>query len=306
MTTITQTQSAPLPYATAPSATKPEANGLRRALRWLAYPSLLLANAGLMVWAAANELPFAAVAMPGLLASLVALFVLERIQPHRRTWHPNRKEALRDLFYFGMNGGLDALAKMGTAFAVATLGSWHNGLGLWAALPLAIVIGDFAGYWLHRFGHRGWLWKVHGVHHTPDKVNTWNNNTVHFLNTLYSGLGKTLPLLLLGFSPEVIVLAAYVLTLQSFAVHANVDVELGWLGYVVMAPAHHRLHHSTKLEEAGNFASAITLWDLAFGTFVYGRAREPMQVGVTDPTSFPSSNSVIQNQLHPFVDQSRG
>ena len=107
-------------------------------------------------------------------------------------------------------------------------------------------------------------------------------------------------------SPEVIVLAAYVLTLQSFAVHANVDVELGWLGYVVMAPAHHRLHHSTKLEEAGNFASAITLWDLAFGTFVYGRAREPMQVGVTDPTSFPSSNSVIQNQLHPFVDQSRG
>ena len=34
-----------------------------------------------------------------------------------------------------------------------------------------------------------------------------------------------------------------------------------------MGPAHHRLHHSTVIEEAGNFASAITLWDIAFGTY---------------------------------------
>ena len=134
-------------------------------------------------------------------------------------------------------------------------------------------------------------------------MNTWNNNTIHFLNSLYSGLGKTLPLALLGFDPSVIVIAAYITTIQSYAVHANIDVELGALGYLIMGPAHHRLHHSTTIEQAGNFASAITLWDIAFGSFVYGPGLAPAEVGVVKPETFPSPTNVLRNQLHPFVDQ---
>jgi sterol desaturase/sphingolipid hydroxylase (fatty acid hydroxylase superfamily) len=36
-----------------------------------------------------------------------------------------------------------------------------------------------------------------------------------------------------------------------------------------MEPDGHRLHHSKVMEEAGGFASATTLWDGVFGTFVY-------------------------------------
>ena len=97
--------------------------------------------------------------------------------------------------------------------------------------------------------------------------------------------------------------AAFALGLQSFAVHANIDVELGWLGYLVMGPAHHRLHHSTRIEEAGNFASATTVWDHLFGSFVYG--QEPESVGVVKPESFPEPLAVLRNQLHPFVDQAQ-
>ena len=85
--------------------------------------------------------------------------------------------------------------------------------------------------------------------------------------------------------------------------HANIDVELGWLGYLIMGPAHHRLHHSTVLGEAGNFASAITIWDIVFGTFVYEPGRVPESVGVVSPDTFPSPMHVLRNQLHPFVDQ---
>ena len=235
----------------------------RALARYLSYPAVLGANAALVGWAVASGASLQSVTSIGVLATIATLFVLEWAMPYEKEWHPSGREALRDFFYFGLNGAMDALVKLGVAFAVAAMGAWDNTLPFAVALPVAILIADFGGYWLHRWGHLGWLWKVHGVHHTPDKVNTWNNNTIHFLNSIYSGLAKTLPLALLGFDPAVIIVAAYVTTIQSYAVHANIDVELGWLGYLIMGPAHHRLHHSTVMEEAGNFASAITLWDIA-------------------------------------------
>jgi len=273
--------------------------------RYVAYPLILTANAALVAWALRTGAQLESVTALGLLTTIVALFVLERVMPYEPEWHPDRKEALRDFFYFGLNGAMDAATKMGVAFAIAAVGTWDNALPFGVALPLGILIADFAGYWLHRWGHVGWLWKVHGVHHTPDKVNTWNNNTIHFVNSIYSGLAKILPLALLGFDPTVIIIAAYVGTIQSYAVHANIDVELGWLGYLIMGPAHHRLHHSTVIEEAGNFASATTVSDILFGTFVYETGRTPANVGVVKPETFPEPLDVIRNQLHPFFDQAR-
>ena len=298
MDNITTHSSFSLPIESAP--------GQRTLARYLTYPAVLAANAALVAWAVASDAPLEAVTMLGLLGTLATLFILERCMPYERHWHPSLEESLRDFLYFGVNGAMDGLVKLGVAFAVAAIGAWDNSLPFGVALPAAILLADFGGYWMHRWGHHGWLWKVHGVHHTPDKVNTWNNNTIHFLNSIYSGLAKTLPLALLGFDPAVIVIAAYVTTIQSYAVHANIDVELDWLGYLIMGPAHHRLHHSTVVDEAGNFASALTLWDIVFGTFVYEPGRAPETVGVAAPETFPSPMDVARNQLHPFVDQGRG
>jgi sterol desaturase/sphingolipid hydroxylase (fatty acid hydroxylase superfamily) len=277
--------------------------GSRTVARYLAYPAVLAANAALVTWGIVHGASLESVASLGLVGTIAVLFLLEWVMPYERAWHPSFKEALRDFFYFGLNGAMDAVVKLGVAFAVAAFGAWDNALPFAVALPIAILVADFGGYWLHRWGHHGWLWKVHGVHHTPDKVNTWNNNTIHFVNSIYSGLAKTLPLALLGFDPTVIVIAAYVGTIQSYAVHANIDVELGWLGYLIMSPAHHRLHHSTVMAEAGNFASATTLSDILFGTFVYEPGKAPEEVGVVEPESFPSPLDVLRNQLHPFIDQ---
>lgn len=52
--------------------------------------------------------------------------------------------------------------------------------------------------------------------------------------------------------------------------HSNVDVELGWLGYVFTAPRAHRIHHSLDMKEGNsNFGSALVVWDILFGTFIY-------------------------------------
>lgn len=271
-------------------------------LRRITFPLLLATNATVVTGAAAADIPLEPVTMGALLSTLGGLFVLERLMPHREAWHPSGREWLRDLAYFALNGALDAGVKTAIAFAVAAVGFWDNGLPLWLGLPLAFLVADFIGYWLHRWGHAGWLWKVHGVHHTPDKVNTWNNNTIHFFNGIYGGLGKALPLMLLGFDETAIVIASFLLTLQSFAVHANIDVTLGRLGAFVMGPEHHRLHHSTVVIEAGNFATSLTVWDRLFGTFTHAPGREPESIGVEKPGTFPIPNDILRNQLHPFID----
>ena len=48
---------------------------------------------------------------------------------------------------------------------------WHRDariahLPLAIQIPLAVLFGDFASYWVHRAFHHGWLWKLHAVHHS--------------------------------------------------------------------------------------------------------------------------------------------
>ncbi len=47
-----------------------------------------------------------------------------------------------------------------------------------------IVLGDFVGYWTHRLFHRGWLWRVHAVHHSSEHLDWLAAVRVHPLNDL--------------------------------------------------------------------------------------------------------------------------
>ena len=106
--------------------------------------------------------------------------------------------------------------------------------------------------------------------------------------------------MLLGFSEEAVFAATLFLSLQTFAVHVNADVKLGFLNHLIMGPEHHRLHHSVDIDEAGNHASALTLWDRVFGTFTWKEGRTPEAVGIGAGVEFPEPNDIIDNQLFPF------
>ena len=267
---------------------------------------MLIGNVAAVAAAFHYDLNIGLVTTLALIGSLVTLFVLERVYPYRADWQPARKEWIRDFSLFGMAGMVDGMTKVGIALGLGMfMTPWDNGLPLWASIPIAVVAGDFFGYWLHRWGHLGWLWKVHGVHHTPDKVNAINNATVNFFNIVYGTVAKVAPLALLGFGEEALVAAAFIGTVQSFIVHVNADLDERGYADWILTPVHHRLHHSTIVSEAGNFATLLTVWDKAFGTYVYEPGREIAEAGVDDPESFPAPMEVLRNQLHPFIDQAQ-
>lgn len=234
-----------------------------------------------------------------LLLTLLWFGLFERWRPHRPTWRPARADLRRDATFLGVNALADGLAGVALgslALQLAALqpvpspiASWP----LWAAVPLAVLAAELAAYALHRALHReGWGWRVHLVHHRPGALHVTNNFTTHPINVVMLKAAKLAPLALLGFGADAVLLALLFLQLQSFATHANTRGRMGWLNRVVGTAELHRWHHSTRLEEAMNFATALPLWDQVFGTYRYLPGQEPQAVGISPQGDVPDAHDI--------------
>ncbi|MFD5434128.1 sterol desaturase family protein [Kitasatospora sp. NPDC127067] len=269
--------------------------------RRLAHPLLLLGVLCTAVatlhfhWAPDRVSPLFLVAVLGYLA------VLERVIPYRIDWHPSRRELGWYSVYFVLSMVGGALAQGLVATLVEVLGPAHPALPFAMEIPLALLVGSLGDYLVHRWSHRNrWLWRLHGVHHVPDKVNVANNGVNHFLDVLVAQSVVQLSLALIGFSPDSVFVVGIFVLAQGYFVHANIEVRIGPLGHVLAGPELHRLHHSTDLAEAGHYASDLSLWDHVFGSFTWRPGRVPEAVGLTDPAAFPTTGELGATLLHPW------
>lgn len=271
-------------------------------LRYLAYPLLLGANLCIAVLAVAELPAFDALTFPIVLGTIVYLITLERVIPYRETWHPSGWEWGRDGLYFVMICVLGALMQAAITSVAVALARPRLGLPIPIECVLALVVSSLGNYWFHRLGHRmPLLWRFHGVHHVPEKVNTANNGVVHFIDYIGSTIAPAIPVVLLGFSPEAVFLSTIFIATQGYAIHSNIDMRLGVLQYVLCSPEQHRLHHSVDLDEAGHFAGDIVLWDQLFGTFTWHPNRAPARVGVVDPNEFPPALNMLRSAIEPLL-----
>jgi sterol desaturase/sphingolipid hydroxylase (fatty acid hydroxylase superfamily) len=167
---------------------------------------------------------------------------------------------------------------------------------LWLQSAVAFLIWELVIYWQHRVLHTRHLWPLHIVQHSSPEVDWLSIFRMHPVEVLVYLL--TMPLLLaVGFSVQcVAVIGLFRMFHNSFA-HADLPWTLGPLGWIVASPVFHRWHHEREKEaEAKNFASAIALYDLLFGTYYHPPGVWPAHFGVTEP--LPAS---FYGQLaHPF------
>lgn len=157
-------------------------------------------------------------------------------------------------------------------------------LPLWAQAAGILLLGDFVGYWMHRFFHRGRLWKFHAVHHSSQDVDWLSAVRLHPVNDAMMRVAGTLPILLIGFAPIAVTGVVPILTLLAIIVHANVDWDWGPLRGVIISPRFHRWHHTDETEARDkNFAGLLPIWDIAFGTYYMPRDRRPLAFGTATP-----------------------
>ncbi len=136
-------------------------------------------------------------------------------------------------------------------------------------IPLAIALGDFSLYWIHRAMHRSSLWRTHAFHHTIGEI-WW-----------LAGSRTSLTHLFLFAIPQVLI-AYYILGLNAWAVgvifsfgvvvnlwiHTNLWVNLGLLEWILITPNYHRIHHGASGYTNKNLGFVFTIWDRIFGTYV--------------------------------------
>jgi len=227
---------------------------------------------------------------------------LERLFP----WRPQRTLRpgwLRDLAFLALNGhflsvwlaGLSGAAAVGATAALRGIGVRTGGspVSRWplaAQFAALLVLADFLQWCIHNLLHRvPVLWTFHKVHHsiaTMDWIGNWRFHWAEIL--VYKSL-QWLPLAWLGASPRAVFAVAVVTTLWGDFNHANLDVGLGPLGYVLNNPRMHLWHHDQSSEGgvAKNFGVVFSLWDFVFGTAHWPRDRSPENLGYPGDAEMP-------------------
>ncbi|HKB01672.1 MAG TPA: sterol desaturase family protein [Gemmataceae bacterium] len=138
----------------------------------------------------------------------------------------------------------------------------------WAYWIALLGLQDFLFYWLHRADHACRVfWAVHVTHHSSAEFNLTVGFRPSVLQPLYR-FAWFLPLALLGFRPEDVLLMYSATQLYGVLVHTRYVGRLGFLEWFLCTPSHHRVHHGVNPQYVDrNLGMVFIVWDRLFGTF---------------------------------------
>ncbi len=208
-------------------------------------------------------------------AAFVIMLVLERLVPGRplpkvRFW------AVKGIGAFFLCLAFAGMVPAGLAALLGGRAPIHlTGIAWPLAATIGFLAGDLAFYGLHRLLHNVpllWRWS-HQMHHSAERVDMLGSNYFHPFDFAMQIAVSTVPVLLLGLSPDAAALAGLIGYFFGNFPHLNVRTPT-WIGYVIQRPEAHALHHGRGIHayNYGNFP----LWDLLLGTF-------------RNPATFPES-----------------
>ncbi len=275
----------------------------------VAYPASLFLAIATFLWANANGYPkWVSAYLPVIFCAAIVLPFLERITPHRRDWRPDTKEWFTDALYaIVIQIALPPLLALLVVFGLSDLGRPYLHSSLWphewpilAQGILMVLLVDLMRYWVHRFAHTNpILWRLHAVHHSPDKLYWLNTARFHPLEKVLQFAFDSMPFMLLGVNEYVLAFYFVCYSVNGFYQHSNVHLRLGLLNYIFSTAELHRWHHSKILQEANhNYSNTTIIWDIVFGTYYRPRDHHLGRTGIHND-SYPKSFG--RQLLGPFV-----
>jgi sterol desaturase/sphingolipid hydroxylase (fatty acid hydroxylase superfamily) len=163
---------------------------------------------------------------------------------------------------------------------------------------IAFMALDFSGYWVHRLNHTiNIFWNNHLVHHSSEEFNLACalRQSISVFLRIFTFL--LLPAAVFGVPQNVIAVVAPLHLFAQLWYHTRHIKTMGWLEYVIVTPAHHRVHHAINPEYLDkNYGQIFIFWDRFFGTFQEERDDIPAVYGITRPVR--TWNPIKINFLH--------
>lgn len=232
--------------------------------------------------------------------SAFLILTLEHLYPHNKEWNKSQQDVTTDIAHFIFSGGVTvtlvrALVYVPLFMIAAYLREefsfevWPSEWPLLLQFVIAMVVADFFTYWFHRLMHEvDFFWSIHSVHHSPNRLYSFNSVRVHPLETTLFYFSQTGVLVLLGAPVELLALFTSFIGVSSLFQHCNINIKYGVLNWLVSTSALHRWHHSTVVREALNYGDNLIIWDLVFGTYHFPDEQGPEKLGLEGTkTEFP-------------------
>lgn len=163
------------------------------------------------------------------------------------------------------------------------------------------LLQDFFYYWFHRGSHRiRYMWASHVVHHSSERLNLSTAFRQSFTYPISGMWVFWVPIVLIGFEPELVLGSVLLSLAYQFFVHTQVVPKLGLLEWILNTPSHHRVHHAKNPEYIDrNYGGVLIIWDRIFGTFVEERDDIVIDYGITRQIQ---SHNPLYLTLHEWKD----
>jgi len=266
----------------------------------LTLPLMLIASIGAATWLMGRGVGAATAAGITIAASYVPIAVLEGLFPYDRDWSHSKGDLGLDVAWFTTNSVLNRVLEPPILAAGVAAGAWLSvrvGANVWptgwpllAQLVIALVVAEWVEYWVHRLMHENeFLWRFHALHHSAPRLYWLNAVRFHPVDTLALGIGKLIPLALLGAPASVFALVNVFSAVHGSVKHANIPARIGPLNWVFSMAELHRWHHSPIVAEANhNYGGNLIFWDVVFGTrYLPADRRPPSNVGLAEVADHP-------------------
>lgn len=256
-----------------------------------------------------------------LLAISVLVYALELLFPWRKNQKAIREDFWLDAFYMFFNFflfGLVGYAALSTVVSQAFNDLLANVFGIknlvaiqvgslpyWVQLLILFLVRDFVQWNIHRLLHWSpWLWQFHKVHHSVREMGFAAHLRYHFVETFVYRTIEYLPLAMIGFGIQDFILVHLFTIVIGHLNHANFNLPLGPLKYVLNSPQMHIWHHARDLPSGGtgiNFGITLSVWDYLFGTASIPYDGRDIPLGFEEVDTYP--HGFFSQTAKPFRDK---
>jgi len=257
----------------------------------------------------------------GLILISLVVWGLETVFPWRKNQPLFRKDFWLDTFYMFFNFFLlnllvlialsnsaavifnDILGIIGLSIANFQLLE-INTLPFFARIFVFFIVVDFVQWWTHRLLHRfEFLWNFHKVHHSVKQMGFAAHLRYHWMEPVIYNSLRYIPLAIIGgFSAQDVAFVHFFSITVGHLNHANINLDYGWLKYILNNPKMHIWHHSKELPAERkfgvNFGLTLSIWDYIFKTNYIPHSGRDIEIGFEGDERFPKG--FLAQELYPF------
>ncbi|MBX9734877.1 MAG: sterol desaturase family protein [Chitinophagaceae bacterium] len=205
---------------------------MKKVFQFGIYPIIMLSASATIIYEIGAGVNQYLATIPFITLTGVLILLLERWIPYEKNWVGSKNDWNLDLTYYIINYSIKLIAQFLFIWLAASTRflSWFPvQLPFWMQVIIALAIIDFFLFLLHWQSHKyQFLWKLHAIHHSSERLYFLNGEKRHALHQLIEGSPGIILCLIIGTPQPVVVGALAILSINMFMQHTNLDYKAGW------------------------------------------------------------------------------